>query len=68
MAILKNSKFDKVYLVIYAPPVFPFREDMEVLAVFDTKKAANNYVIRNAKETGYEKRYYRIDEHDVYIA
>lgn len=56
----KNSKYDKVYLVMYEP--IP---DVSVAAVYDTREGAQGFIDRMEEKS---RKYYSIDEHDVYIA
>jgi hypothetical protein len=68
MKVKRAPKVDKVYIVVYAPPAYPLCPDIEILAVFDSKKGASGYINRNAKESDRNKRYYKIDEQEVYLA
>lgn len=54
-----NSKYDKVYLVMYYS-----RPDVSVAAVYDTREGAQGFIDRMEEK---HKKYYSIDEHDVYI-
>ena len=61
--IIKNSKFDKVYVILEYALI-----GSEIVAIFSTKLAAKNFIKKLKKQNKGLDISYEIQDHDVYIA
>jgi len=59
--MIKNPKFDKVYIVIHN-----INEETNIIAVFGSEQGARSFIDREFPAE-HENRLYSIEEHEVYV-